>query len=505
MSTATITIQSNGSGTITIDGATSPISAAGVPAAKAVAMRQVKRHAARTAAPVNVQVHEPGGSRHLQVAVDGSITQPAQTPLTPAVTNPPWTQDQSDAADSEPTAGSPAEWAPVLEEIAVSQASVTTMEARGSGVPSPAPSAPIAQAEESQPTAEADPRWADISQQPATQGFRGALNGMGLKLAPTDTELAQRRETLREDIAREERERLADEQLAQEEAVQETRRAARERAAAEKERAERAIIQTSYDESKTVTAANDKGGVGKTTDILCLAAAAGRIRGGDVIAWDANETRGTMGFRALKDRHNRSVVDFLEEAAQDFTTVEGSKRTTLTRYTRGQGDNKFSVLASDESRRKQDQVDGDAFRTVHEIVGRFHSLIFVDTGNNHEVSHFKAALAATDQLVVPVSPGEDGAYAAELMLDLFIGWGYGDLVKNAVVLLHDSATQHGDARAIAAKFENRVRAILPIPFDPILDAGDEIDFDALKPATRAAYQTAAAAISHGLADTQAQR
>jgi hypothetical protein len=243
-----------------------------------------------------------------------------------------------------------------------------------------------------------------IAQQPATQGLRGALNGMGLKLAPTEEELAERREALRQEIAREEEARRADEQLAREEVVQETRRAARARAAAEKDRAERAIIQTNYDEPKTASFMNDKGGVGKTTDALCIAAAAGRIRGGDVIAWDANETRGTMGFRALKDRHSRSVVDFLQEAAEDFTTVEGSRRTTLTRYTRGQGDNKFSVLASDESRKKQDQVDGDAFRTVHEIVGRFHSLIIVDTGNNHEVSHFKAALAATDQLVIPVSP-----------------------------------------------------------------------------------------------------
>ncbi|MGO2821675.1 MAG: hypothetical protein ACTIA5_12825, partial [Brachybacterium tyrofermentans] len=94
-----------------------------------------------------------------------------------------------------------------------------------------------------------------------------------------------------------------------------------------------------------------------------------------------------------------------------------------------------------------------------------------------------------------------GAYAAELMLDNFIGQGYGYLVKNAIVLLHDSATRQGDAREIAAKFENRVRTILPIPFDPILDAGGEIDFDALQPATRDAYQTAAAAVAQGLADT----
>jgi MinD-like ATPase involved in chromosome partitioning or flagellar assembly len=477
VTTATITIHPGGAGSITLDGSASPISAAGVHAAQAVAMRQVKRHAERTGAPVHVQVTDPQGTSYLNVAADGTITR-----LTPP-------QSTDAEVDQDP-----AHEASTLTPEADSQPTVLPPQ------PDEAPTAVPSDAATDE--VDADPRWAEIAQQPATHGLRGALNGMGLKLAPAEEELTERREALRQEIAREEETRRADEQLAREEVVQETRRAARAREAAEKDRAERAIIQTNYDEPKTASFMNDKGGVGKTTDALCIAAAAGRIRGGDVIAWDANETRGTMGFRALKDRHSRSVVDFLQEAAEDFTTVEGSRRTTLTRYTRGQGDNKFSVLASDESRKKQDQVDGDAFRTVHEIVGRFHSLIIVDTGNNHEVSHFKAALAATDQLVIPVSPGEDGAYAAELMLDNFISWGYGDLVKNAVVLLHDSATQRGDARAIAAKFENRVRAILPIPFDPILDAGGQIDFDALQPSTRAAYQTAAAAISHGLADTK---
>ena len=540
MTDATIAINPDGTGTVELDGTTTPLSASSVTAARQQATQLVAQRAAALGQPVSVTAIEGGREWPLVVTPDGSIAprtatdavqQPAPVPAQPTITEIPQPEDDLDATRPRPVApspdlGQPGEGKPAYMKTVLvrdidpatlpdAAAEWTSDGAEGASLsPAPAPPAPGAQvdvpaspapaavAANTTDAVENDPRWTNLAQKPAEQGMRGTLNGMGLKLAPTDTELAQRRETLREDIAREERERLADEQLAQEEAAQETRRAARERATAEKERAERAIIQTSYDEPKTVTLANDKGGVGKTTDTLCLAAAAGRIRGGDVIAWDANETRGTMGFRALKDRHNRSVVDFLEEAAQDFTTVEGSKRTTLTRYTRGQGDNKFSVLASDESRRKQDQVDGDAFRTVHEIVGRFHSLVFVDTGNNHEVSHFKAALAATDQLVVPVSPGEDGAYAAELMLDLFIGWGYGDLVKNAVVLLHDSATQHGDARAIAAKFENRVRTILPIPFDRVLDAGGQIDFDALAPATRAAYQTAAAAISHGLAGTK---
>lgn len=583
MSTARITIDTDGTNHLSLDGApAAPVRGTGQTAQNA-AMDTLRQHAQRTQETVALHVQDSdGGTYNLRIAPDGQVwtAPPAPTetdapePLSiprvdqtppqtitevhgaqtdrPATSVAEWTNDtQDDLEATRPRIIAPTTSEPVPENSPATQSRTDRQDAKEgtangemlldewkdfrtghhwSRPDEAAPDAPAQQpatvapetpspttdqnspvdAHQAVPTpvpassdpVDADPRWADVSQQPATQGFRGTLNGMGLKLSPTGAELAQRREALRQDIAREEQARVADEQLAQEEAVQETRRAARERAAAEKERAERTIIQTNYDRPMTASFMNDKGGVGKTTDALCIAAAAGRIRGGDVIAWDANETRGTMGFRALKDRHSRSVVDFLQEAAQDFTTVEGSRRTTLTRYTRGQGDNKFSVLASDESRKKQDQVDGDAFRTVHEIVGRFHSLIIVDTGNNHEVSHFKAALAATDQLVIPVSPGEDGAYAAELMLDNFISWGYGDLVKNAVVLLHDSATQHGDARAIAAKFENRVRTILPIPFDRVLDAGGEIDFDALEPTTRAAYQTAAAAISHGLADTK---
>ena len=78
----------------------------------------------------------------------------------------------------------------------------------------------------------------------------------------------------------------------------------------------------------------------------------------------------------------------------------------------------------------------------------------------------------------------------------------GRLEEAGCEIVRVAVADEADARAIAAKFENRVRAILPIPFDKILDAGGEIDFDALAPATRAAYQTAAAAISHGLADTK---
>lgn len=517
MSDITITVQNDATGSITIDGTPHALQASTVAATRDQAMDRAKTHARTTGRTVNVTANDPTGTFHLAIQPNGTITtQPAPEPAAPELE--PAAREQLPAAPI--TTEIPASQDPDIEDTRLRP---ITPQQPTNKEPQPfrnvqadvhAPMPPAQQQEHQQAPntdpepartpdpVESDPRWADISRQPATQGFRGTLNGMGLKLSPSDDELAERREALRQEIAREEQNRVADEQRAQDEAAQETRRAAREREAADKDRAERTIIQTPLEEPKHVLIANDKGGQGKTSGTYCIAATAGRIRGGDVIAWDANETRGNLGFRSRKATTSRSVVDLLEDAVEDFTTVEGSKRSTLAKFTRSQGDNLFSVLASDENPENQDLVDADAFEKVNEILGRFYSLILVDTGNNHRVSHFRAALAAADQLVIPVSAGADGAHAAETMLDTFESLGYHDLVKNAVVLLNDSATRRGNATGIAAKFDQRVRAIIPIPFDPALDSGDEIDFEALQPATRAAYQEATAAIATGLAATE---
>lgn len=510
MTNIAITITPDATGTITIGDATEPITGQSLEHTRQQAMQQAMAHARATGEPAAVTAQDPSGTFYLTVRPDGHIVdRPAPSEASTSawekeaaliVTEVPGAQPISDFDATRPRhiapptqhLPTPADVLPERDELATVPAMPEPSEDTAQLLTAPTPATrrdPI----------ETDPRWIAIAQQPAEQGFRGTLNGMGLKLAPTEDELEQRRETLRQELAHEEQERLDEVERARTAATQASRRAAREREQEKRERQQRAIIQTNFEDSMTVSFMNEKGGVGKTTDTYCVGATFGRIRGGDVIAWDANETRGTLGFRAQKDRHSRSVVDLLEEAAADFGTVEGSRRSTVMRYTRGQGDNQFGVIASDESRDRQDLVDGEGFRTVHEILGRFHSLVLIDTGNNHRVSHFKAALDATDQLVIPVSAGADGAYAAEVMMDNFISLGRADLVENAVVLLHDSATRSGDAGAVAERFQSRVRAIIPIPFDPGLDSGDQIDFDTLQPATRVAYQEAAASIAQGLA------
>ncbi|MDR9777771.1 hypothetical protein RJJ65_35135, partial [Rhizobium hidalgonense] len=236
---------------------------------------------------------------------------------------------------------------------------------------------------------ENDPAWRQIAEKPAEQGLRGTLNGMGMKLAPKEAELAERRaafaaqqaqeqqrqaEEEQARLAEEEQRRLAEEERARAEAeaqrAHESRQAARQREAAERDREQRRLIQTNFMGVKTILVANPKGGARKTTSTYLLAATMGIIRGGSVIAWDANETMGTLGERSQQDQHSHTVVDLLEQAAPSFTSIEGSRLGALDAYVRPQGDSHFDVLASDEDATRQDIVDREGFETVHEILSR---------------------------------------------------------------------------------------------------------------------------------------
>ncbi len=64
---------------------------------------------------------------------------------------------------------------------------------------------------------------------------------------------------------------------------------------------------------RQITVVNPKGGAGKTVATLMLGLAFGQTRGGFVLAWDNNETQGTLGMRAQQDVHGRTVRDLLRD------------------------------------------------------------------------------------------------------------------------------------------------------------------------------------------------
>ncbi|MDN3497171.1 hypothetical protein QL996_14610 [Planococcus sp. APC 4015] len=265
----------------------------------------------------------------------------------------------------------------------------------------------------------------------------------------------------------------------------------RERSRLERERA----VQTRLDGSRTIVILNPKGGAHKTTSTLMLAATLGALRGGSTLAWDNNETRGTLGWRAQSTPHHRTAVDLLANLDQ-FADMSRSSLAQLDTYVRTQVDARFDVLASDEDAAASSTIDADAFNRLHTMLSRYYRLIVVDTGNNMRASNWVAAVAAADQLVIVSTIREDTAASAAWLLDGLREKGFGKKIDDAVtVLTSPSAKAERRLRArLESHFSQVTSTVLHVPHDPALVDGGPVDFDALSPETRDAWLTVAATL-----------
>lgn len=268
------------------------------------------------------------------------------------------------------------------------------------------------------------------------------------------------------------------------------------------ERAEReavASVQRPLDGPRTIVVINPKGGAHKTTATLMLAATFGRLRGGYTLAWDNNETRGTLGWRSRHPSHSRTAVDLLDDLDR-FADPSSSRVGDLDAYVRSQGSAQFDVLASDEDAASAASVDGFAFRALHRTLLRFYRLLVIDTGNNMRASNWQAAIEAADQVVVVSTMREDTAQSAAWALDALRATGHEEAVRRAVTVLSQPAPRI-DTELTARlhdHFGQLTRAVLEVPYEPALVSGGPIDVDALSEASRRAWLRVAAAAADGL-------
>ncbi|WP_432956085.1 chromosome partitioning protein [Micromonospora haikouensis] len=257
------------------------------------------------------------------------------------------------------------------------------------------------------------------------------------------------------------------------------------------------MVRRNFGGLRQVTVVNPKGGAGKTVAILLLAMTFGQKRGGYVLAWDNNETQGTLGMRAQQDFHSRTVRDMLRDLGQ-FQGAHG-RVGDLSQYVRSQGEGMFDVLASDESATGGEMLTASAFAEIREVVSRFYKLIFVDTGNNVRAQNWQAAMDATDQLVVTMSARNDSAETAARMLDHLEQSGRHRLVRQAVTVVSmPPSRKEIDLPAIQEHFAARTRAVLLAPYERLIDTGEPIRYGQLSAATRDAWLKIAASVAEGL-------
>jgi len=258
-------------------------------------------------------------------------------------------------------------------------------------------------------------------------------------------------------------------------------------------------VQQSLRGPRTVVVINPKGGAHKTTATLLLAATFGTLRGGYTLAWDNNETRGTLGWRSQPARHTNTAVDLLRDLDR-FNDLRNARVGDLDNYVRAQGSTQFDVLASDEDAAASSTINDQAFNELHTTLSRFYRVIVVDTGNNMRASNWEAAITAADQLVIVSTIREDTAASAAWLVDGLREKGHEEKVRNAVTVLA-SPSKVADpqlSKRLHGHFTSLTRTVLDVPFDRALVDGGTLKYEALTPATREAWLQVTAAVADGL-------
>ena len=121
----------------------------------------------------------------------------------------------------------------------------------------------------------------------ATQGWRGALTRLGFRMDPSAEELSER-----EDIR---------------------------------------TVSQHWPGPRTIAVVNRKGGANKTPTVVMLSAILARYSGAATVAWDNNESQGTLGWRTEKGAHDRSVLDLID-ASTDLRQFRNELRWNDTAY-----------------------------------------------------------------------------------------------------------------------------------------------------------------------------
>ena len=218
-----------------------------------------------------------------------------------------------------------------------------------------------------------------------------------------------------------------------------------------------------------------------------------------MVAWDNNETRGTLGIRGTRSSHRNTTRELLEDLGR-FKDVYQSRIGDLGAFVRSQGDAHFDVLASDERPDVTGMIRADDFKEVHQLLERFYRVILVDTGNNMRAENWLAAAEAADLLVVTSTVREDTGYSGLWMLDALQDAGYSrpqaqddqrDLRPVGLTSTRSSPA------TLSRSTSSAPGAVYRVPYDPVLVSGSVVPYPQLSEGTRSSWLRACAGMAEG--------
>lgn len=439
------TAYDDGSGVLAIDSETQEsVSTGSVDAARETLIAKVRDHARQRGHTMRVLAVDPSGRWELDVHPDGSV-HPAAASADADQSEPTATPDEPDTAET-----------PVYVEP---QRPTPTPAPTPPAPPSPAPPVAAGRAQPNELTRRAAREQSFLTspqrtEAPATIGWRGVLTSLGIKVSPSAAEISQR-----DDVR---------------------------------------AVSRHWAGPRTIAVVNGKGGAGKTPSTAMLAAVMARYGGGGVLAWDNNDTRGTLGWRTEPGAHEAHVRDLLPHV--DRLMDPSARAADIAAYVHHQSVDKYDVLRSNPASLPGDQrLTRDDFDAVHRVASRYFRLMLIDSGNAEDAPHWLRMIDHADQLVVATTTRSDHAEAARLLLNSLHERDprSAGLADGAVVVVSQADQDEKPAAEVAEHYRGLARAAVTIPYDRAMRA-DWLRYDALSAPTQRAWLRAAAAVAGGL-------
>lgn len=296
----------------------------------------------------------------------------------------------------------------------------------------------------------------EVVQEPASTGWRGALTRFGIRMNPSAEERAER------DDAQ--------------------------------------AVSQHWAGPRTIAIVNGKGGAGKTPTTVLLSAVFARYGGAGVLAWDNNQTRGTLGWRTEQGPHESTLLDLLPDSDRLLGT--SSQVADLASFVHHQTRDRFDVLRSKPMELADAQrVGADDVDAIHAVASKYYRLVFIDSGNDESDPMWRRMIDHADQLVVSTTTRNDHAEAGALLLEALSARDEKSarLAAGAVAVVTQADPKATPQRlqTIAAGYETLARATVTVPHDPAMVDG-LLRYGSLRPTTQRAWLAAAAAVARGL-------
>ncbi|MDQ1526448.1 MAG: hypothetical protein QOG18_1061 [Microbacteriaceae bacterium] len=459
----TAVVRSDATGELTVDGETEAIRADESAMVSEEILNRVTALAGALGRPVRLTTDDDRGSWPLIVHPDGEVKsggepllKPVPEPHPAPAPQPEWDSQPSTRPvsvsevvfDSRVRIELPADLQPQPQSAAASLSAAAALPL--TAAPAPA----------SAPPSRRDTRVSFLDEEsrpkPASRGWRGLIAKSGIRVPPSAKELAERT-----DIH---------------------------------------VVSQHWPGPRTIAVVNGKGGANKTPTTAMLSAVFARNGGAGVLAWDNNETRGTLGWRTEQGQHAATVQSLLPNA--EALLSPGARAADLSQFVHHQTGDKYDVLRSNPTMLATEQrIAAEDFDRLHAVVTKYFRLILVDSGNDESAERWLRMIDHTDQLVIATTALGEHAEAGALLLEALAQRDEHSarLAAGAVVIVSQSekSSSLAAARGVADGFGSLARAAVSVPFDRAMHGG-KLRYDDLAPATRRAWLRAAAAVAEGL-------